>query len=111
MILSRNLAATNKDISQFKKPRKNTYQQIEDNNGEDEEKNNNNIFQTMCTSFLCHTKFESNLGHKGIFNCAMSYFVILMITDLEFSENLENDKINLGSDCNPMASNRTMLEI
>lgn len=45
--ISKNLVAIKKCANQSKKPWKNTYQQIKDNNGENKGKNNNDIFQKM----------------------------------------------------------------
>lgn len=67
MTISANSAVTKKDTSRVKKPRRDTYSQIEDNSSEDEEENNDDIPQIICTSVPCHTKFKSSHDIKAYF--------------------------------------------
>ncbi len=108
---SRNSAARKKCGSQPKKPRQDAYHQVEDGSEEDEEEDNDDTPQTMWTGVPRHTKFESRPGHKAVLNCAMPYLVSLMITGPEFSEDPENDQINPWPEDNPMALDRTMVEV
>lgn len=111
MTTSRNSAATKKCTSRPKKPRQNAHQRVEDGSGEDEEEDADDTPQTMWTGVPRRIKFESSPGHKAVLNCAMPYLVALMMTGPEFSEDPENDQINPWPERNPMALDRTMVEV
>lgn len=57
-----------------------------------------------------YTKFKSSSRHKTIFNCAMSYLVVLMMTSIEFLEDLENNQIKLYPKCSLIVLDWTMIE-
>lgn len=52
------------------------------------------MIQTIWTSVPHHTKYKLNPGYKAVYNCTMPYLIILVMTSIEFSEDLENEQIN-----------------
>lgn len=56
-------------------------------------------------------KFESSSGYKAILNYAISYFMALMMTGPEFSENSKKDQINIWLECNSMTLDRIIVEV
>lgn len=56
-------------------------------------------------------KFESSSRHKVVFNSTMPYLVILMMTNLKFLKDSENDQINLWPECNFIALDKTMVKV
>lgn len=65
----------------------------------------------MWTGIPYCSKFESSPGYKTVLNSAMSYLVRLMMTGPEFLEDLKNNQINLQPEHNPMALDKTMMDI
>ena len=111
MTTSRNSAATKKYTSRHKKPRQNAHQRVEDGSREDEEEDTNDTLQTIWTSVPRRIKFKSSSGHKAVLNCAILYLMALIMTGPEFSEDPKNDQINSWPERNPMALDRTMVEV
>lgn len=60
---------------------------------------------------LYYTKFEFSLKYQAIFNCAIPYFIVLMMTGPEFSEDPENNKINLWPECKLMLLDKIMVDV
>ncbi len=78
MVSNRNLAAI-KD--QVKMPWKEKQQIRGKDDGEQEDGGGDvdDMFRTMWTGVSRRTKYESNPGHKAVYNCAMQYLMALMI--------------------------------
>ena len=65
----------------------------------------------MWIGVLCRTKYKSNKEHKVVYNNAMLYFIALMITGFEFSEDPENEQINPWPKSNPMVLDKMMMNV
>lgn len=59
----------------------------------------------------CRTKYESSLGYKSIYNCAIPHFIALIITGPKILEDPENNQTNLWFKRNPIVLNRIMLNV
>ena len=57
------------------------------------------------------TKYKSNLGHKAIYNCVISYLIVFMMTGPEILDDLENKQINLWPECNPIVLDRMIINV
>lgn len=75
------------------------------------DKGDNGICQIIQSGILYCTKYKSNLGHKAVYNCAMPYLTLLMMTGLEVLKDPKNKPINLCPECNPILLNRMMLNV
>lgn len=95
MIINKNLTVNKSQdkISRERKQQKQTIddhqQVIEDEDNRDED--NNSIYQIMWSSTPCRTKYEYNLGHKAIYNCAILYFTTLMMISSEILKDPKNN--------------------
>ena len=69
------------------------------------------IFWTIWMGIPCRTKSKSKLGYKAIYNNAMPYLMVLMITGLKFSENPENEQINLWPERNLIVLDKMMMNV
>ena len=57
------------------------------------------------------TKYKSNPEYKAVYNSAMPYFMALMMTGPEFSEDPENEQINPLPERNPMPLDKMMMNM
>ncbi len=78
MVSNRNLA-TIKDQAKMSWKKKQQIQVKDDSEQDDGREDDNNMFRTMWTGVPCRTKYESNPGHKIVYNCAIPYLMALMI--------------------------------
>ena len=69
------------------------------------------MFWTMWMGVPRHTKYKSNPGHKTVYNSDMPYFIALMMTGPEFSEDPENEQINPWPERNPMTLDKMMMNV
>ena len=83
----------------------------DDGEQEDRAEDVNDLFRTMWTGVPRRTKYESNLGHKAVYDCPIPYLMALMMTGPEFSEDLENEQINPWPEGNPMALDKIMMNV
>lgn len=102
MITSRNSAVTK---SRPQKSQRDAHQQ----QGEDED--DDDTHRTIWSGVPRRTKFESNSGHKAVYDCAMPYLMALMMAGPKFSEDPENEQISPWPERNSMALDRTMVEV
>ncbi len=65
----------------------------------------------MWTGVPRRTKYKSSTGHKAVYNYVMPYFIALMMTGLEVSEDPKNEPINPSPERNPMALDRMMMNM
>lgn len=69
------------------------------------------MIQTIGIDVQCHIKYESNLGHKAIYNCAIPYLIALIMTSSEFSEDPKNEQINFWPERNLMTLNKMIINM
>lgn len=74
-------------------------------------KDDNGIIKTMWIEVYRHTKYKSSLGHKIIYNYAMSFLITLIITGLEVLEDPINKQINPWSEHNSILLDRMMMNM
>lgn len=48
----------------------------------------------MWLDIPCRIKYKSSLGQRAVYNYAMSYLIVLMITSSEVLDDSKNNKIN-----------------
>lgn len=58
-----------------------------------------------------YIKYKCSLGYKTIYNCTMSYFIVLIMTGLEVLKDPENHQTNPWPEHNPMTLNKIMLNV
>ncbi len=110
MISHRNSDAI-KDQVKMSQRKKRQIRVEDDGEQEDRLEDVDDLFGTMWTGVPRRTKYESNLGHKAVYNCAILYRMALMMTGPEFSEDLENEQINPWPKGNPMALHKMMMNV
>ena len=69
------------------------------------------MFQILWTGVLHCTKYKSNPEHKAVYNSVMPYFVALLMTSPEFSEDPKNEQINLWPEYNPITLDKMMMNM
>ena len=65
----------------------------------------------MWTGVARRTKYESNPGHKAVYNSVMPYLMALMMTGPEFFEDPKNEEINPWLKRNPIALDKMMINV
>lgn len=58
-----------------------------------------------------YIKYKSSLEYKAVYNCAMSYFIILIIIGPKMLKDPKNDQTSLWFECNSMALNKIKLNM
>lgn len=69
------------------------------------------MFQIIWTNIPRNTKYKSNPRHKAIYNYIMPYFIVMMITSLEFFRDKENKQINFWLKRNPIVLDKMIMNI
>lgn len=98
MIINRNLT-TNKSQDKMSLRRKQQQQTDDDcqQDIEDEEngnKSDNGSCQMMWSGILYRIKYKSSLGYKPVYNWAMLYLTMLIMTGLKVLNDSENNQTN-----------------
>lgn len=65
----------------------------------------------MWLGIPCYTKYEYSLGYKTVYNYAMPYLIVLIITGPEVMDDLKNAQTNPWPKSNHMALNSIMLNV
>ncbi len=83
----------------------------DDDEQEDGGEDVDDMFRTIWTGVPRRTKYQSNSGHRAVYNCTIPYLMALMMTGPEFSEDPENEQIYPWLERNPMALDKMMMNV